>query len=61
MWGAERFAAAGVPEDEARELAVFVICALEGAFMLARALRSTEPVEIAGTRATAAVRAASPR
>jgi AcrR family transcriptional regulator len=59
--GGERFAAAGVPEDEARELAVFVICALEGAFVLARALRSTEPVEIAGARATAAVRAAVPR
>jgi AcrR family transcriptional regulator len=59
--GGERFAAAGVPENEARELAVFVICALEGAFVLARALRSTEPVEIAGARATAAVRAAVPR
>ena len=57
---AMRFAAAGVPEDEARELAIFVISALEGAFVLSRALRSTEPVEIAGARATAAVRAALP-
>jgi AcrR family transcriptional regulator len=59
--GAGRFVAAGVPEDEARELAIFVISALEGAFVLARALRSTDPVEIAGARATAAVRAALPR
>lgn len=56
-----RFAAAGVPEEEARELAIFVISALEGAFVLSRALRSTEPVEMAGARATAAVRAALPR
>lgn len=58
---AGRFAAAGVTEEEARELAIFVISTLEGAFVLARAMRSTEPVEIAGARATAAVRAALPR
>jgi AcrR family transcriptional regulator len=57
---AERFAAAGVPQGEARELAVSVIAALEGAFVLARALCSTEPVEVAGTNAGAAVRAAMP-
>jgi AcrR family transcriptional regulator len=55
---ANRFAAAGVPEEEARELAILLISALEGAFVLARAMRSTEPVEVAGARATAAVRAA---
>jgi hypothetical protein len=37
-----------------------VIAALEGAFVLARALRSTEPVEAAGQSASAAVRAALP-
>lgn len=55
---AERFAAAGVPRGEARRLAISVISALEGAFILARALRSTEPVEVAGAAAAAAVREA---
>lgn len=55
---AERFGAAGVPHDEARRLAIWMIAALEGAFVLARALRSTEPVEVAGASATASVRAA---
>nr|MBA3306984.1 TetR/AcrR family transcriptional regulator [Thermoleophilaceae bacterium] len=36
---AGRFAAAGVPDAEARGLAIRVISALEGAFVLARALR----------------------
>ena len=57
---ASRFAAAGIPEDEARELAISVLAALEGAFVLSRALRSTDPVEIAGVMATGAVRAALP-
>lgn len=57
---AGRFAAAGVPDAEARKLALSVIAALEGAFVLARALRSTEPVEVAGESVTAAVRAALP-
>jgi AcrR family transcriptional regulator len=34
--------------DRARELATAFICALEGAFVLARALRSVEPLTIAG-------------
>jgi len=57
---ARRFAAAGVPDAEARGLAISVLAALEGAFVLARALRSTEPVEVAGRSASAAVRAALP-
>lgn len=57
---AERFAAAGIPDAEARKLAISVIVALEGAFVLARALRSTEPVEVVGEGVTAAVRAALP-
>ena len=57
---AGRFVAAGVPEAEARRLAISVIGALEGAFVLARALRSTEPVEVAGESASTAVRAALP-
>ena len=55
---ASRFAEAGVPDAEARKLAISVIEALEGAFVLARALHSTEPVEVASASATAAVRAA---
>jgi AcrR family transcriptional regulator len=55
---AERLVAAGLPRDRARELAISMLASLEGAFVLARALRSTEPVEVAGTAAAAAVRAA---
>jgi AcrR family transcriptional regulator len=54
----ERFAAAGIPKRKARELAVSMIALLEGAFVLSRAMRSTEPLQIAGASATAAVRSA---
>ncbi len=54
----ERFSAAGIPEPKARELAIGMIAALEGAFVLSRALRSTEPLDVAGTHAAAAVEAA---
>jgi AcrR family transcriptional regulator len=54
----ERFMAAGIPQNTARELAIAMIGALEGAFVLSRALRSTEPLKIAGASAVAAVRAA---
>ena len=57
----ERFAAAGIDAGRARELATSTLAALEGAFILSRAARSTEPMEIAGAAATAAVRAALPR
>jgi AcrR family transcriptional regulator len=46
--GTPRFLAAGIDEAPARELTIAMIAALEGAFVLARALRSTEPLEIAG-------------
>jgi AcrR family transcriptional regulator len=46
--GLPRFTAAGLAEDRARELVIAMICALEGAFVLARALRSTEPLAVAG-------------
>jgi AcrR family transcriptional regulator len=59
--GAEqRFAAAGISGTEARELAITVLASLEGAFVLSRATRSTEPIEVAGAAATEAVRAALP-
>src|SRR5690242_3344627 len=46
--GAARFYAAGVTEAIARQLAIGMFCALEGAFVLARASRSTEPLRVAG-------------
>lgn len=55
---ATRYAAAGIADDKARELAIVVIAALEGAFVLSRAMRSTEPVLAAGVSATEAVREA---
>ncbi len=52
---AESLRAAGVPRRRARALAISLLCSLEGAFVLARALRSTEPVDVAGKAAVAAV------
>jgi AcrR family transcriptional regulator len=46
--GAERFEAAGAAPEQARELTIAMLCALEGAFVLSRALRSTEALAIAG-------------
>lgn len=57
---AERFAASGIAGGTARELAISVLAGLEGAFVLSRATRSTEAVEVAGAAATAGVRAALP-
>ncbi|GAA1455917.1 TetR/AcrR family transcriptional regulator [Williamsia maris] len=45
---AEHFARRGVDADAAREVAISVICALEGAFVMARTTRSTEPLLAAG-------------
>jgi AcrR family transcriptional regulator len=55
---AERFVAAGATPERARALAIGMIAALEGAFVLGRALRSTEPLRVAGEQAAAAVAAA---
>src|SRR5215212_10665074 len=44
----ERFAQEGLDRDRARAHALHFLTALEGAFVLARALRSTEPLEAAG-------------
>ncbi|MCP2348938.1 TetR/AcrR family transcriptional regulator [Nonomuraea roseoviolacea] len=46
--GTAAFAAAGIGARPARELTIVLLAALEGAFVLARALRSTEPLEAAG-------------
>ena len=54
----DRFAAAAIAEPTARELAITLITSLEGAFVLSRAMRSTEPLEVAGATVAAAVEAA---
>jgi hypothetical protein len=41
--------------QRARELTIAFICALEGAFVLARAQRSTEPLTVAGEMVARAV------
>jgi AcrR family transcriptional regulator len=55
---ADRFAAAGLDDPAARTLAISTLAALEGAFVLGRALRDAEPVELAGAAAGATARAA---
>jgi AcrR family transcriptional regulator len=54
----ERFVAAGIDPVAGRGLAVNALGALEGAFVLSRALRSVEPLELAGAATRAAVHAA---
>lgn len=56
----DRIVAAGVARGRARELAVEMFCAIEGAFLLSRTTRSVEPIYVAGRAATAALRAALP-
>jgi AcrR family transcriptional regulator len=57
----ERFAGAGISQASARELAIGMIAALEGAFVLSRAMRTTEPLDVAGTHAAVVVEAALKR
>jgi len=45
--GVERFRRQGLDAATARRVVVGMICALEGAFVLARAARTTEPLEVA--------------
>jgi AcrR family transcriptional regulator len=54
----ERFVQCGLPRKRARALAFSMIGSLEGAFVLARAMRSTEPLEVAGAAATREMREA---
>ena len=55
-----RLGHAGIGDDEARRLAILVISLLEGAFILCRARRGTDTLDVAGAAATAAVRSAMP-
>jgi len=52
----QRFVNAGVNSAKARELAIFLIAALEGAFVLSRAMKTTEPMDLAGAMASGVVR-----
>lgn len=52
--------AAGVPRARARPLALSVLATLEGAFLLSRSLRTTEPMGACAQAAVALVRAALP-
>ena len=46
--GTAYFTGRGLPESTARDVTVTLVAALEGAFVLARTLRSTEPLLAAG-------------
>jgi hypothetical protein len=46
--GAAYFIGRGLPEPTARDVTLALISALEGAFVLARTLRDTEPLPAAG-------------
>jgi AcrR family transcriptional regulator len=50
------FAGAGIAPARARELGLAMLALLEGAFVFSRALRSTEPLYVAGSAAAGAVR-----
>jgi AcrR family transcriptional regulator len=59
--GASRLlASAGIPDERAHGLAVSMLSLLEGAFIFCRAMRSTEPLMLAGVTATAAIKAELP-
>jgi AcrR family transcriptional regulator len=53
-----RLVEAGLPRARSRSLAISLLASLEGAFVLARAQRSTEPLRVAGAAASAAMREA---
>lgn len=55
---ADRFVSSGIERERARDLAVLVICMLEGAFLLCRAAKRTDAMETARLAAVSAVRAA---
>ncbi|MFC4373415.1 TetR/AcrR family transcriptional regulator [Nocardia halotolerans] len=59
--GTAYFVSRGVPEADSRELIVALLCALEGAFVLGRTLRSAEPLHAAGRAMQARVDTLSAR
>ncbi|TMK89590.1 MAG: TetR/AcrR family transcriptional regulator [Actinobacteria bacterium] len=54
----EYFAGAGIERAQARRLALCMLSLLEGAFIFSRAMRTTEPVLVAGEAAATAVKEA---
>jgi AcrR family transcriptional regulator len=56
--GTELHENSGLTPEQARELTIAMLAALEGAFVLSRALRSTEPLEVAGELVAKAVESA---
>jgi AcrR family transcriptional regulator len=56
----DRFTAAGIEPATSRALAVAIVALLEGAFVLDRAARRTEALEVGGRVAAELVRAARP-
>ena len=58
--GQARFEAAGIDAGRARELAILLVGAIEGGFLLSRAARSTEPMVALGRAVADAVRASLP-
>lgn len=56
--GTAAFAKFGLGEDAARSLTISLVASLEGAFVLSRALRSTEPLEVASTTSVLAAKTA---
>jgi AcrR family transcriptional regulator len=54
--GTERFVGAGIAPERARDLTIAMLAALEGAFVLCRAMRTTRPLEVAGATMAAATR-----
>lgn len=58
---AARLEVSGLPGQVSREISIAMLIALEGAFVLSRAKRSTEPLEVAGRTMTEVVRNALSR
>jgi hypothetical protein len=56
----EYFAAEGIERSRARELSLMMLSLLEGAFVFCRAMRTTEPLHVAGETAAVAVAEALP-
>jgi AcrR family transcriptional regulator len=51
----DRFVTAGIEPGRARELAIELFCAIEGAFLLSRTTRTTEALAVAGRAAADAL------
>jgi AcrR family transcriptional regulator len=55
--GTQHLTGSGLPTDARRRVVLGIITSLEGAFVLSRAMRSTEPLEVAGRTVLHAARA----